>query len=509
MPVSEEITIMAQWILGAALLLGLVGDALFQGAGGAGLNWLFFAAAAASAAALLARRGAVKTDPGGRLLMGLALAFSALMALRDSEALHALCLLVIVVATAGAVSSQEGWRAFKTGFLEYAKSVAKLAVAGFIGPTRFPREAIVPAEGAEKRWNAAPGVGRGLLIVSPLFFIFLFLLMAADPAYQYSVRHLFDWDISTLALRLLIVAVIAWCAAGILHRALQNAAAPVASPVHAPLQALGLPEVVTILAAIDLLFLSFVAVQARYAFGGPALVKATTGLTFAEYARGGFFELLAVAAIVLPVLLFLHWSMDRATPRGESPFRWLAAVQVALLFVMLASAFRRMDLYEAAYGLTELRLYVMAAIVWLAIVFAWFGLTVLRGRRELFAGGAVAAAAIGIAILEGLNPDALIARANLAHAQKGHRFDGCYASSLGADAVPPLVAALPALPPADAAIVASQLLKHWTPPTHIDWRSWTLGRAQAWNAVESNKPQMTALAMAAPADACSARDYED
>ena len=511
---------MAQWILGAALFVGIWADALFHNADGAGLNWPVGMAGAAGAAWLLARRGAVTLAPSGRILAALALFFSALTALRDSPALHALCLLAILVATAAAASAQEGWRATRAGFLEYAASVAKLAGAGFAGPTRRPRAAAPAVEdggmrdgdrrmaGGVKRWSAAPGVLRGLLLVSPVFILFLSLLMSADPAYRHLVTHLFDWDIQTLIAHLLTISVVGWCAAGVLFRILQKAAPALEPRTSAPLKPLGVPEAATMLAAIDLLFLSFVAVQLRYAFGGAALVKATTGLTYAQYARGGFFELLTVAAIVLPMLLFVHWSMDRSTPSGERPYRWLAAAQVSLLFVMLASAYQRMRLYEQAYGLTELRLYVMAAILWLAAVFAWFCWTVLRGRRERFVGGAAAVAALGLAILEGMNPDALIARANIAHAHAAHRFDGCYAASLGADAVPPLVVALPTLAPADAAVVARRLLAQWTPPAHIDWRSWTIGRAQAWNAVERHTVEMRTLAASAPKDACTEREED-
>ncbi|BDI28162.1 hypothetical protein CCAX7_002130 [Capsulimonas corticalis] len=514
---------MAQWILGAALLLGILGDALFRDSDGSGLNWLLWTSSAVGAAAVLARRQSIAAAMSGRVLIALALLFSGLMALRDSFALHGLCLLAIIVAAAGAVSVQEGWRAMRSGFVEYAKSVALLAGAAFTGPTRFMNAArgaagrvsdgFIPRapqtedqmsqapEGAD-RWVAAPGVARGLLIVAPLFVVFLALLMSADPAYRHVVTSLFEWDLQTLIAHLLTIAVVAWCAAGVLHRALRHAAEAQSPAAAAPLLTLGVPEVMTILTAIDLLFLSFVGVQLRYAFGGEALIRATTGLTYAEYARGGFFELLAVAAIVLPVLLFLHWALDRRELRAERPFQWLAGVQVSLLGVMLASAYHRMRLYEAVYGMTELRLYVMAAIVWLAVVFAWFCLTVLRGRRRLFAGGALAAAALGIGVLEGVNPDALIAKINLAQAHSAHRFDGCYAASLSADAVPPLVNALPTLAPADAAIVAHQLLSRWTPPPQIDWRGWSVGRAQAWNAVESRMVELRTLAAGAPKDAC-------
>ncbi len=180
---------------------------------------------------------------------------------------------------------------------------------------------------------------------------------------------------------------------------------------------LGAIETGVMLGLLDLLFLAFVAVQVRYFFGGSALVQATTGLTYAEYARSGFFELVAVAALVLPFLLFVHWLLRPDDARGQRAFRWLAGAQIALLFVIMASAFERMRLYQAEYGLSEQRLYPTAFMGWLAVVFVWFCLTVLRGHRERFAFGAMVAGFLLIATLHVVNPDALIARTNMARAR--------------------------------------------------------------------------------------------
>ena len=101
----------------------------------------------------------------------------------------------------------------------------------------------------------------------------------------------------------------------------------------------------------------------------------------------------------------------------------------------MASATQRMRLYQSEYGQTELRLYVTAFMAWLALVFVWFALTVLRDRRERFAFGALLSAFGLIAALHVLNPDAAIVRANAALARAGHSFDVDYALSLSADAV--------------------------------------------------------------------------
>src|SRR5205085_5750237 len=142
------------------------------------------------------------------------------------------------------------------------------------------------------------------------------------------------------------------------------------------------------LVLLDALFLCFVCVQVRYLFGGATWVAQVAGLTYAEYARRGFFELVWATALVLPLLLALHWLLRTDDRAAQRIFRALAAAQLVLLFVVIASALTRMRLYQREYGLTELRLYTTAFMGWLALVFVWFAATVLRGARERFACGA-------------------------------------------------------------------------------------------------------------------------
>jgi len=254
-----------------------------------------------------------------------------------------------------------------------------------------------------------------------------------------------------------------------------------------------------VLGLLDALFLGFVVVQLRYFFGGAELVQMTTGLTYAEYARRGFFELVAVAALVLPLLLAMHWLLKKDDSAGERIFRGLAAAQIAMLFVIMASAFERMRLYQSEYGLTEERLYPTAFMAWLAVVFVWFVMTVLRGRRKHFAFGALVAGYLLIGALQLLNPDALIARANIARALAGKSFDARYAGHLSADAAPVLAKSLPALgpgvvSPSDRCALAARIIKRWSPAEKAGWRRWSLGRARAIEAVRGNAAALTALA---------------
>jgi Domain of unknown function (DUF4173) len=216
-----------------------------------------------------------------------------------------------------------------------------------------------------------------------------------------------------------------------------------------------------------------VIVQVRYLFGGSSVVEARTGLTYAEYARHGFFELVTVAALVLPLLLLADWLRRRTRTRDDVVFRLLAGVLIALLFVVMASALQRMRLYQREYGLTELRVYTTGFMIWLAVVLAWAAATVLRGRRELFAVGALVGGFAAIFAMNAINPDALIARTNLDRPN----LDLPYLMNLSDDATPALVDALPTLSPQLRLQLEEELRSRKR--DGADWRTWNWSRHKA------------------------------
>jgi hypothetical protein len=128
---------------------------------------------------------------------------------------------------------------------------------------------------------------------------------------------------------------------------------------------------------------------------------------------------------------------------------------------------------------------------WLALVFVWFAMTVLRGQREQFACGALALAFTALAGLHFYNPDAQIIRSNLAHAQTGRYFDAEYAAGLSADAVPELLAGESALPYESRCLLAKRLRGRWT--YGESWLSWNWSRSVARGLAAAQTPQFEAL----------------
>jgi hypothetical protein len=257
---------------------------------------------------------------------------------------------------------------------------------------------------------------------------------------------------------------------------------------------LGIVELGVVLGLLDLLFLAFVVVQFRYLFGGAELVEVSPTLTYSEYARRGFFELVTVAALLLPIMLLLDWVARLDSPRHRLIYRALAGLLVVLLFVVIVSALQRMRLYTLELGLTELRLYTTAFMLWITVGALWFLVTVLRDHRERFLFGASMAGLAVALLLNVINPDDLIVRTNAARADAPSRFDGSYTLRLGNDSTPALIDVLDDVPEQQRAMIARRLLNRWEAAQKQDWRSWNYGRWRAWTVTAANEERLRAIA---------------
>lgn len=469
-----------------ALLLGLLGDLLLR-AGPWGLNALVWTIALALAVAgLAAGRRDAGAGPRPWLLLAAVLAAAGLV-WRDSPALKSLDVLAVLVLL--------GLTAWRVPFARLrVAAVSEYVAATFGAGMRAGFDSFslilkdVPWRSLERDARSGPvlAAGRGIAVAVPLLVIFGALFMAADAVFENLVVQTVAVNPETIVSHGLGIGLLAWLSAGYLRSVTLAGALRVGPARVGTWLSLGVVEMAVILGLLNVLFLAFVIVQFRYFFGGADLVQGSTTLTYAQYARRGFFELVTVAALLLPLLLAVHRLLRVERPLAERLYRGLAGALVLLLAVIMVSALRRMRLYQAEYGLTELRLYTTAFMGWLALVFAWFVLTVLRGRRGPFAFGALVAALLSLAALHVVNPDALIVRTNVARAADGERFDPSYLKRLSDDGVPPLVRALPAIEPVARCDLARDLLARWN-TGEIDPRTWSWSRARAAAAVDADR----------------------
>lgn len=463
----------ALMVLVAAVAWGVLGDALLRPTPW-GLNAALCVTVAAEAAMVLQWR--FRPAQNDFALLATATLFAWGCAWRDSMTLKALDMAAALLALALAAWRAQGGALAMASLKALAGGVAKAVVGTLAGAGWLLWRDVAWAKLPGQRWRHAASVAVGVLIAAPLLAVFGALLSSADAVFERWLLVVLDINFNLVLEHLFLTVLLAWLAGGYLRALLLEPRSQVPPRTDDVALALGYVETCTVLACLNLLFLVFIAVQFQHLFGGTEHVQVMSGLSYAVYARRGFFELVWAVALALPLLLGADWLLRRQA--RKTTFRVLAVALVATLFVVMASALERMRLYQREYGLTELRLYTTAFMAWLAVVFIWFAATVLRGRRDRFVCGALAAGSAAVVALHAVNPDALIVRVNAAHARAGRPFDAVYAASLSADAVPELLAALPELKIAGRKAVDAVLRRKWFYAAD-DWRNWNWSRAEA------------------------------
>jgi hypothetical protein len=201
-----------------------------------------------------------------------------------------------------------------------------------------------------------------------------------------------------------------------------------------PGRRLSLAEWCIPLALLDTLFVAFVAVQLAVLFGGNAQVLETEGLTYAEYARSGFWQLLAVAALTFAVIA--------AARRWAQGGGFLLTALCLLTLVVLASALKRLGLLEETYGFTRLRFAAHAALFYLAALFC---LVLVARSAPWLPRAIVAVTAVSMLLFALADPERRIAEHNVDRYERTGTLDVAYLAGLGADAAPEL-ARVPKVP---------------------------------------------------------------
>lgn len=412
-------------VLGAVFASGIAAALLLADGLGPGLLLAVVPALVAVYAA--AARAGRKIRPWTVFWAVGCLALLAVPTLRDSGWPITLALLAAVFAGALALHGSRSWQGILIGPLFGFVDSAVLGVRWVWTGLRSR------GSGSRGRWLP---VAKATLVALVLLGLFGALFASADAAFADVLSGLTP-DVGGMGgpvrfLLFLLGAVLAIAAA-------RTAAAPSRWDriEVAPGKARSRVEWALPLVVLNLLFAGFNAVQLTVLFGGYRKVLEATGLTYAEYARQGFWQLLWATLLTLAVIaLALRWA-PRDGAGDRRLVRSVLGTLCALTLVVVASALHRMNLYVDAYGLTRLRVSVAGVELWLGLVVVLIMAAGVFGARWL--PRAVAGSAVAAVLAFGLvSPDGLIAERNVARYETDHKIDLDYFQSLSADAVPAL-----------------------------------------------------------------------
>ncbi|MCM1089247.1 MAG: DUF4173 domain-containing protein [Butyrivibrio sp.] len=203
---------------------------------------------------------------------------------------------------------------------------------------------------------------------------------------------------------------------------------------------------ITVTALLSVIYLLFSGIQIIYVFLGK--MELPEGYTYAEYAREGFAQLLAVSFLNLIIVLFVMSYF-----RESKVLKVILTVMSLCTFIMIASSAFRMILYIRFYYMTFLRILVLWGLALLFLLFIGVIVSIYKGNFPLFGYSTVVVTVLYVA-LSFAHPDYIIASVNVSNAlgrvtteQTADSFfltekpyqDFSYLSRLSADAAPVLI----------------------------------------------------------------------
>ncbi len=432
------------------------------------------------------------------LSMLAAILFSMFLAIRASGFLSLINVLAVLYLLGYALDVCAGTRVRAT-ILEYVAPFILLPFA-FLRRSGEMIQRLGAIKNGEVHHARAKQIVAGIGMALPVVVIFALLFASADQVFaRYLDRYLglffsFSFSIHLVArvLLILVLTVLFSGAAGYAISRMPISFGKAETKGRMSSVALGF-----FLGTVNVLFALFLLVQFSYFFGGKEKLVAL-GITYAEYARKGFFGLLAIAGITF----LLVWISERMIERngGHHPlsFRVLSSLLTLQTLVVIASSFQRLRLYEDAFGFTNVRLFAYVFLIWLALMFLLFIAKLFFNKSDQFF--LKAAFVSVIMFLVGINivgPDRFIAQKNIDRFESGKDLDVWYLDSLSHDAVPALVRLFENPRLTDQVIrgelgrgLMYRLMSRLSQPEVSDWRALHLARLRARRLLRDRRAQL-------------------
>lgn len=283
----------------------------------------------------------------------------------------------------------------------------------------------------------------GLVIAIPLVLVIAFLLSSADQVFGNYFDNILNinWGLGfiseELLARLFVILLVTFCFFSYFWSLINAESKIDVKEAHSDTRSLDGIIAITILSVLNLLYLIFVSIQFAYLFGGINNVV-VSGLTYSEYARRGFFEIVLVTLINLSILFIGFKFFNKEGNAVQKAIKVLNSLLIIFTGIMLYSAHFRMSLYEQAYGFTYLRIltHFFMVLILLCLLVSFY-----RVWREGFIveKAYILIALVFYVVLNFVNFDVMIAKNNFERYQKTKQIDVSYIGRLSYDVIPWLV----------------------------------------------------------------------
>lgn len=289
----------------------------------------------------------------------------------------------------------------------------------------------------KKEESKAKYIWLGILIALPLLLLATALLSSADAVFGNLFKELFHFLGKIFELPMNLFAIPFWCIFAVLgsiciflrlHSIHMNLSDEKKKD----------KEVLTaliFLSPLTLLYLLFSIIQILYLFTGSLALP--QGYTYASYAREGFFQLLIVCLLNLALVLLCSRHF-----REHRLLKILLCIICGCTFIMTVSSLVRILLYISAYGLTFLRLAVIASLIAIFCCLVGILISVFRDSFPLFV-YILSVVSICYLVFSLARPDYVTASYNCSLADETMAFESIASQYLSLDAVPALAQKMP------------------------------------------------------------------
>lgn len=394
--------------------------------------------------------------------------------------------MLLLIVTALLITGKFNGKWYSLSFLGHIIAETFIPIRYFIRPAQIFANKVFKFK-EYKRFHTVQKVLLGLIITFPILVIVIALLSSADVVFNSSISSVARYlenlvnnaqlkDILNITLLIFLVSIyyFSFCT-NIFYRPEIKKDKHEITSVYKPLDSTVL---ITMLSVLDIIYILFSVIQFSYLFSGGGR-ELPGGLTYAEYARQGFFQLLVAAVLNFCIILFMSHFRDKERKRAVTAIKTMLLIMAATTFVLICSSYYRMGLYEQQYGYTYLRVFVYFCLFLGAVL---LGLTCIYIFKEKFP--LVQSCIITILIfytgLNYANIDRIIASRNIDRYFETEKIDMNYLKVLSYDAVPEITRLLDAKEPEVAGETREYLQKCYNRLQQTDsWQEYNLSKYKA------------------------------
>jgi len=318
---------------------------------------------------------------------------------------------------------------------------------------------------------------KSVIIILPIVIIVLLLLSSADMIFNNLISNILDipktvlekLDIGNLTLRIIVLIAFFLYLSGTLHYLLTDYQLQDRDG-EIPEKKKETGTIKLLLIILNIIYIIFDIIQIK------SLLLHSIGetISYAEYARQGFFQLMVVSLINLCVILYTKRYNNK---KDNKKIKILSIVLVVLTFIIIISSFIRMYLYEQEFGYTLLRLLVYISLFTETICLISTIIYIVKDKFNIVKSYMVILITVYI-IINYINIDKIIVVNNIDRYYKKKDIDLVYLMNNHADNIPELAKFLNKVKDKEIKIELRDYLEKVNFKTE-DFREWNLSKVKA------------------------------